>query len=243
MKQTININADLGEGTGNDAALMPMLASCSIACGGHYGDEDTMRTSVQLAKKYGVKVGAHPSFPDLENFGRKKLTMTKKELQKSVYEQIMKLVVICNQEGVELHHVKPHGALYNCAAIDAPTADAIVEAILETKLRPKLYTQHDSVLYQKSKNLLPIVPEAFIDRGYTSDLKLKPRSEAGALITSPEMAWEQLRGFILDQKVNTTEGFKTIMAETYCIHSDHKGSIAMLTFVKKKLSEYNLQIG
>jgi len=243
MKQTININADLGEGTGNDAALMPMLASCSIACGGHFGDEDTMRTSVQLAKKCGVKVGAHPSFPDLENFGRKKLTMTNLELQKSVYEQIMKLVVICNQEGVELHHVKPHGALYNYAALDAPTADAIVEAILETKLRPKLYTQHDSVLYQKAKNLLPIVPEAFIDRGYTPDLKLKPRSEAGALITSPEMAWEQLRGFILDQKVNTSEGFKAIIAETYCIHSDHKGSVEMLTFIKKKLSEYNLQIG
>jgi UPF0271 protein len=239
----VNINADLGEGTGNDAALMPMLASCSIACGGHYGDEDTMRTAVQLAKKYGVKVGAHPSFPDVENFGRERLTMTKQELQKTIYEQIMRLVVICNEEEVELHHVKPHGALYNYAAIDAPTADAIVEAILKTGLRPKLYTQHDSILYHKAKNLLPIVPEAFIDRGYAPTLKLKPRSEAGALITLPEMAWEQLKGFIIDQKVNTSEGFKDIEAETFCIHSDHKGSIEILAFIKKKLSEYNFQIG
>lgn len=239
----VNINADLGEGTGNDAALMPMLASCSIACGGHYGDEDTMRTAVQLAKKYGVKVGAHPSFPDVENFGRERLTMTKQELQKTIYEQIMRLVAICNEEEVELHHVKPHGALYNYAAIDAPTADAIVEAILETGLRPKLYTQHDSILCHKAKNLLPIVPEAFIDRGYTPTLKLKPRSEAGALITLPEMAWEQLKGFIIDQKVNTSEGFKDIEAETFCIHSDHKGSIEILAFIKKKLSEYNFQIG
>ncbi len=241
--KTININADLGEGTGNDAALMPMLASCSIACGGHYGDEDTMRTAVRLAKKYGVKIGAHPSFPDLENFGRERLTITRAALQKTVYEQIMRLVAICNEEEVELHHVKPHGALYNYAAIDAPTADAIVEAILETKLRPKLYTQHDSILYHKANNLLPIVPEAFIDRGYTPDLKLKPRSEAGALIASPEMAWAQLRGFIFDQKVSTDDGFKSIIAQTFCLHSDHKNAVEILAFIKERLTNQNCSIG
>ena len=239
----ININADLGEGTGNDEALMPMLASCSIACGGHFGDEESMRTAVRLAKKYHVKVGAHPSFPDVENFGRQKLTMTKQELRESVFYQIQRLVAICNEEEVVLHHVKPHGALYNYAAIDAPTADAIVEAILDSKLRPKLYTQYNSILYHKAKNLLPIVPEAFIDRRYTPELHLQSRSEEGAIITTPEIAWQQLLGFIKDNKVRTSDGFKDIVAETFCIHSDHVNNVAMLTFLKEKLVAHNYKIG
>ena len=238
----ININADLGEGTGNDEALMPMLASCSIACGGHYGDEKTMRTAVRLAKKYDVKVGAHPSFPDVEHFGRQRLTMTKQELQKTVYEQIMRLVSICNEEDVLLHHVKPHGALYNYAAIDAPTADAFVEAILDTTLRPKLYTQHNSILYHKAKNLLSIVPEAFVDRRYTPELHLQSRSEEGAIIASPEKAWQQLKGFILDAKVSTKEGRKNIVAETFCMHSDHNNAVAMLTYLKEQLAAQNYEI-
>ena len=239
----ININADLGEGTGNDKALMPMLASCSIACGGHYGDEKTMRTALRLAKKYNVKVGAHPSFPDLENFGREKLTLTKDELRSTVYEQIMRLAIICDEEDIPLHHVKPHGALYNYAAIDAATADAIVEAILDTKLRPKLYIQHDSILYHKAKNLLPVVPEAFIDRGYSPDLKLKLRSEEGAVITSPEEAWEQLIGFVENNKVSTAAGDKAIIAETFCLHSDHGNAVEILRYLKQKLTELNYRIG
>ena len=239
----ININADLGEGTGNDKALMPMLASCSVACGGHYGDENTMRTALRLAKKYNVKVGAHPSFPDLENFGREKLTLTKDELRSTVYEQIMRLAIICDEEDIPLHHVKPHGALYNYAAIDAATADAIVEAILDTKLRPKLYIQHDSILYHKAKNLLPVVPEAFIDRGYSPDLKLKSRSEEGAVITSPEEAWEQLIGFVENNKVSTAAGDKAIIAETFCLHSDHGNAVEILRYLKQKLTELNYRIG
>ena len=220
-----------------------MLASCSIACGGHYGDEDTMRTAVRLAKKHNVKVGAHPSFPDLENFGRKILTITKAELQKTVYEQIMRLVVICEEEGMQLHHVKPHGALYNYAVIDAPTADAIVAAILDIQLRPKLYTQHDSILYHKAKNLLSIIPEAFIDRRYTPELRLLPRDRERAVIDAPVAAWGQLKILIEDQKVYTEAGLTAIVAETYCIHSDHANSVALLQYIKEQLTNLNYTVG
>jgi len=234
----IDINADLGEGAGFDAALMPLISSCSIACGGHFGDKNSIRAAVQLAKKHGVKVGAHPSFPDINHFGRKVLTMTKRALTESVFEQLLTFYAVCETEDIEVHHVKLHGALYNYAAKDAATADAIVEAIIATKTRPKLYVQHGSVLHKKAENLLPLVFEAFIDRCYNKDLSLVSRDHPRALIQEPTKAWEQLFGMINRGVVSTVDSDeKQIVASTFCIHGDHENSVAILQYIQKQLKQ------
>jgi UPF0271 protein len=235
----IDINADLGEGSGNDEELMPLISSCSIACGGHYGDENTMRRTVRLAKKYNVKVGAHPSFPDKDNFGRKVLTLTKRELKEAVLSQIMGFLAVCKSENVSLHHIKLHGALYNYAAKDAPTSDAVVEAILATKLRPKLYLPFNSVLSKKAENLLPLVYEAFIDRRYNEDLSLVSRSLPEATLTDPKLAWEQLLKMVEEGKVNTIgNSEKEIVANTYCVHSDTPNAVKTLEYIHSHIKEH-----
>ncbi len=240
---TIDINSDLGEGTGNDPAIMPLISSCNIACGGHYGDEDSMRTAVRLAQKYGVKIGAHPAFPDKDNFGRKLLTMTKSELYQAVFDQLLQFYAVCETEGATVHHIKLHGALYNYAAKDAPTADAVVEAIVATKIRPKLYVQHGSILAKKAENLLPLVFEAFIDRRYNDDLSLVSRSTEGAVIHDPETAWIQLKEMVLEGQVISIKGVpKEITASTYCIHGDHKNSIAILDYLHSQMEPHSISL-
>jgi len=239
----IDINADLGEGAGFDAQLMPLISSCSIACGGHFGNEDTMRTALQLAKKHRVKAGAHPSFPDADHFGRKVLSMTKSALSQSIFEQLLAFYAVCETEDIAINHIKLHGALYNYAAKDAPTADAVVEAITATKLRPKLYVQHGSILHKKAENLLPLVFEAFIDRRYNKDLSLVSREQPEALIEEPMEAWKQLfdminRGVV--RTINSEE--KQIVANTFCIHGDHKNSVAILKYIHKQLKHNSIAL-
>ncbi|MFC7357470.1 5-oxoprolinase subunit PxpA [Jejudonia soesokkakensis] len=243
MAYTIDINADLGEGTGKDVAIMPLISSCSIACGGHYGTEKTMRKAILLAKKHNVKVGAHPSFPDTNNFGRKIVTMTKSELIESILNQLTAFFDICTSESISVHHVKCHGALYNYSAIDALTADAVVEAILATKQRPKLYVQHGSILHKKAENLLPLQFEAFIDRRYTQQGTLVPRSHAKAIIHAPKKAWKQLLQMITNNKVKTIDKqIISIIATTYCIHSDHKDSVAILNYLHSQFQSHKIDL-
>ncbi|KAA3623659.1 MAG: LamB/YcsF family protein [Flavobacterium sp.] len=244
MKEFIDINADMGEGTGLDERIMPLISSCSIACGGHFGTEETMRTTVRLAMKQKVKIGAHPSFPDKDNFGRMRLTMTKQELTEAIYFQLLQFLAVCETENAELHHIKLHGALYNYAAKDAPTADAVVEAITSLKIRPKLYVIHGSVLHRKAENLLPLVFEAFIDRRYADDGTLLPRTEEGAVLASPKAVWEQLNLMLGDGMVISNTGKQlAIVSETYCIHSDTPGSVEILAYINNKLNEKGIKVG
>ncbi len=202
-----------------------------------------MRAAICLAKKYNVKVGAHPSFPDRDNFGRKVLTLTKNELKEEVYNQIMGFVAICNSENIQLHHVKLHGALYNYSAIDAPTSDAVVEGILATGLRPKFYLPFDSILSKKAKNLLPLVYEAFIDRTYNDDLSLVSRSVDNATISSPEKAWEQLWKIISKRKVITINNLeREIIASTYCIHSDTQDAVKILEHIHLRMEKHSITL-
>ena len=246
MKQKtkhIDINADLGEGSDFDEAIMPLISSCSIACGGHFGTEKTMRTVIQLAKKNNVKIGAHPSFPDKDNFGRKIITMTKHELTETIFSQLIPFFALCETEAATVNHVKLHGALYNYAAKDAPTADAVVEAIIKTKVRPKLYVQYNSVLHRKAENLLPLEFEAFIDRRYNEDLSLVSRSEEGALITNPKVAWEQLFKMASENKIETATGkIKPITASTYCIHSDNERSLEILKYLHMQMKNNQIML-
>ncbi|MAP54930.1 LamB/YcsF family protein [Altibacter sp.] len=239
----IDINADLGEGSGKDESIMPLISSCSIACGGHYGTETSMRTTVQLAKKYKVAVGAHPSFPDRDHFGRKLLSMTKSELMQSIFDQLIHFYAVCETEEVPVHHIKLHGALYNYAAVDAPTADAVVDAIVTTKIRPKLYVPYRSILAKKAENLLPLVFEAFIDRRYNDDLSLVDRSKQGAIIERPSQAWQQLFEMFTSQTVTSISGtVQPIVAQTYCIHSDHAAAVPILRFIHEKMQQHSIPL-
>ncbi len=243
MMKSIDINADLGEGAGFDEQLMPLISSCSIACGGHFGTLATMRSTVRLAKKHAVLIGAHPSFPDTNNFGRKVLTLTKSELTKSVYKQLMDFYSVCSSEGVLLHHVKLHGALYNYAAKDAPTADAVVDAILALPLRPKLYLPHGSILHKKAENLIPLVFEAFVDRNYNNDLSLVSRNKPNALIKEPDYAWLHLQRMVTQGVVRTISSEeKQIIATTYCIHGDHENSVAILNYIHIQLPKHEIKL-
>lgn len=243
MKYSIDINADLGEGMSNDTELMNYISSCSIACGGHYGDEQTMRTAVRQAEDKGVKVGAHPSFPDKDNFGRKLITMTKEELKESIYHQLLQFYAVCETENVAVNHIKLHGALYNYAAIDAATADAVVAAIVAMKVRPKLYLPYGSVLHGKAENLLPLCFEAFIDRRYTNQGRLVSRDQRDAVINDPEEAWAQLIDIVLNNQLTSIDGSRIeIHADTFCIHGDHNNSLAILEFINKQMGINQIEL-
>ena len=240
---TIDINADLGEGTGFDIQLMPLISSCSIACGGHYGTEKTMRTTIQLAKKHGVKVGAHPSYQDRLNFGREVIEMTKEGLKKTIVDQLKTFHKICAAEEITVHHIKLHGALYNYAGIDPTTADAVLNAIEETELQAKLYVQHGSVLHKKAANVLPLLFEAFIDRAYQADGRLVPRNYPQAIIETAEKAWKQLYGMVSRGVVGCINGEEIpLVASTFCIHGDHPNSVPILNYINQQCKSHFIQV-
>ena len=243
MKQIIDINADVGEGAGNDLLIIPLISSCNIACGGHAGDEASMRKTIQLAKKYRTKIGAHPSFPDKDNFGRKRLTITKSELTESIYNQLLSFYAAAETEEATIHHIKLHGALYNYAAKDAPTADAVVEAIVATKVRPILYVPYNSILHRKVENLLPLQFEAFIDRRYNNDGSLVSRSEQKATIHHKETAWQQLKLLVESQKVTTISNTEiSIVANTFCIHGDNPKAVEILEHILSQMKVCNFEL-
>lgn len=243
MINPIDINADLGEGSPNDALLMPLISSCNIACGGHFGTDKSMNETIELAKKYDVKIGAHPSFPDKDNFGRKLLTMTKAELTEAIFFQLLRFTAVCEMAEATFHHVKLHGALYNYAAKDAPTADAVVEAITAMKYRPTLYLPYGSVLHRKAENLFPLKFEAFIDRRYNLDGSLVSRTEVDAVIQNKEAAWEQLLNMIEKQVVRTRKGeWIPVNANTFCIHGDHKHSVEIMSYISEQLRKHNIEL-
>ena len=216
MLHTIDINADLGEGSLNDAQLMPLISSCSIACGGHFGNETTMRTAVQLAKKHKVKIGAHPSYPDVKNFGRKVLPIPKNLLSEAVHQQLVRFISICESEDIQVHH-------------------------MATQVRPKLYVPYGSVLAKKAKPLLPLEYEAFIDRTYNDDLSLVSRTEKDAVIYEPNPAWSQLQLMVENNLVQTRKLNKvSIVANTYCIHSDTPNVIEILSFIRQQMKQFHI---
>ena len=157
QKTVIDINVDVGEGINNETQLFPYISSCNIACGGHAGDTETMRSVVKLAKQYHVKIGAHPSFPDKEGFGRKTMDISCAALYTSIKAQIDDLISVLREEHMRLNHIKPHGALYNLAAIDAKCASVIIEVMKSILLPVKLYVPYNSVIEKMAiENNIPI---------------------------------------------------------------------------------------
>lgn len=232
----VNINADLGEGAGQDENLMPLLDSCNIACGGHTGDEQSVIQAVRLARKHNVKIGAHPSYPDRKNFGRKRPEINDVDLIKSLTEQLEFFLSIAERENVQVHHIKAHGALYNDAAKDKSVAELFLKSIASIDLNAKIYTPFNSLLHQSASSELSFSFEAFIDRAYNDDLSLVSREHAKALHKTKEQAWKQLYEMYYLEEVTSISGNKrAIKADTYCIHGDHPQALNMLKYIRTQL--------
>jgi len=244
MVKTIDINCDLGEGIGNDSSLMPLISSCSIACGGHYGDEETIYETLLLAKKFNVKVGAHPSFPDKPNFGRVPLTMTSEALTETITSQVKVFEKACKALDMPVHHVKLHGALYNLAATDTAVAEAVIAALKNCNFKEALYVPPHSVIGNLAKNDFELIYEAFIDRRYNPDLTLVSRTfNEKAIIANPEDAWMQLKNMIFDKKVLTSDSsFQHIEPATFCLHGDHPQAVVLLKHIHKQLQKNSIAI-
>lgn len=240
----IDINCDLGEGIGNDSQIMPLISSCNIACGGHAGTVFTMIETLNLAKKYRVKIGAHPSYPDQENFGRKSVKMDETDLTESIFNQITALKIEADKLGLELHHVKPHGALYNDTSQNIAIAKPIIDAIKKINSRLVLFAPYHSALAKLAKkNNVKVIYEAFMDRRYNDDLSLVSRQFKEAVITNSETVFSQLYNMVFDKKVTSLNGKKIdIKAKTYCIHGDNIKADSILNYIHKRCKEMDISI-
>ena len=230
----ININCDLGESskfhsTENDPSLLKIVNSANIACGYHAGDKPTMKKTVKISKENNVSIGAHPSFHDLENFGRKRLNLPSDEIKKLIIDQINTLSNICTKLDMKVTHVKPHGALNNMACEDYDLAKLISESILEVNKELIFLVPTGSQMEKAGKKLgMKIAAEIFADRNYEDDGNLVSRSKDNAMITNPEIAKKHVIKMVENQALNCYSG-KQIPCEidSVCVHGD--GQSAVLT--------------
>jgi len=221
----IDLNCDLGEGMSNDEAIMPYITSANIACGFHAGDEKTMRETLRLVKRFGVNAGAHPSWDDRENFGRKEMSVSPEQAEKLVFEQIQILTAIAKEEGVTLTHVKPHGALYNQSAKDVQLANAIARAVKAHSVDLILVGLAGSRSLEAGRAVgVRVAAEGFPDRGYNADGSLMSRLLPGALIKSPE-----------DVARHAIELVKTGKMDTLCLHGDHPNAVKNAKLLREVL--------
>ena len=243
-EESIDINCDVGEGIENEAKLFPMISSCNIACGGHTGDAVSMTATVRLAKKHGVKIGAHPSYPDKENFGRVSLNMTREDLIASVQGQLEDLVVVLENENCKLHHIKPHGALYNDMVKNRQLAKVFLRAVLQYRNEVFLYVPFASQIAEEGLRQGFVVSyEAFADRRYNDDLSLVSRKSNKAIIESKEEALAQVLEMVHSKSVKTLTGAHVkIIANTFCIHSDTFLAFEIVSYLTRQLSKHNIII-
>jgi UPF0271 protein len=222
-----DINCDMGEGSGHDAGIMPYISSASIACGFHAGDEETMKHTVELAMKHRVLIGAHPSFADRENFGRNEIRLPLNEVYDLVTEQVHRLGKIARAAGTSLHHVKPHGALYNMAAREKPLAAVIARAIKDVDEHLKIYGLCNSHLTEEAENTgIKAVSEVFADRSYQDNGMLTPRSGKDALINDTGKVVMQVLQMVEHGTVTAVSGkVIPVKAETICIHGDGEKAV------------------
>lgn len=241
--KTIDINADVGESYGNfqvgqDAELMPYLTSCNMACGYHGGDPLTMHRTISLALEHQVAIGAHPSYPDLMGFGRRRMMIPPDELKRLIEYQVFALKGMVEAQGGQLHHVKPHGALNNHMMDNLVILDLIMETIHDIDPKLLIYVPyHPSV--RKSENLRF---ELFADRTYEADLKLTPRSKPGGLIQLEEEMATHLQPILEFGQVQTNAGFKSVEVDTVCIHGDNPGALAIARRLHTMVNTHRIEL-
>ncbi|MBI3481743.1 MAG: LamB/YcsF family protein [Bacteroidetes bacterium] len=241
---TIDLNCDMAEGVGNEAELMPWISSANIACGYHAGNEELMKSTIELCQKYHVAVGAHPSFHDWENFGRTNMNLPSEQVYQIIAEQLQIIHKIAKQLGVQLHHVKPHGALYNMAAQDSALARDIVKAVKDFDDRLILYGLSQSAMIEEAQKLkLKTANEVFADRTYQPDGSLTPRTKPNALINDETQALHQAIRFVKEGKVTCISGEQIYLkADTICLHGDGAHAVSFAKLIHTRLLEEGIKI-
>ena len=245
MKMKIDLNCDMGESygqykLGEDEAIMPFISSANIACGLHAGDPLVMQTTIRLAKRYGVAIGAHPGWPDLQGFGRRDMNLTSDETEAFVLYQIGALAAFAKVEGSALRHIKPHGALYNQAAKDRILADAIARAVKRFDKELILVGLAGSVLVAAGMDAgLRIASEGFPDRRYNSDGTLVSRKNAGAILESPEEVAAHAVALARD---GIDFAGRRVHVETLCLHGDNVHAAQNAKLVREALSRNGIDV-
>ncbi|KRG68916.1 5-oxoprolinase subunit PxpA [Pseudoxanthomonas dokdonensis] len=228
-KPHIDFNCDLGEGIGNDAAILPFVSSANIATGGHAGDDISMRETMLLCLQHGVAIGAHPAYPDREHFGRRELQLAPAEIHATVLAQLRRMADVAGDiDGARLHHVKPHGALYNQAARDPLIAEAIARAVRDHDPRLRLVGLSGSALPAAGQAIgLQVVHEVFAERRYEDDGSLTPRRHADASIDDIELAVQQVQRLLSDSQVLSRQGHLVdVVADSVCLHGDRADAVS-----------------
>ena len=246
---TIDINCDMGEGFGNyscakDDLLFDFISSANIACGFHAGDYQVMEYTVKKAHAKGVAIGAHPGLPDLQGFGRREMKISQKEAYLITLYQIGALGGFVKAAGATLHHVKPHGALYNMAAKSSDLSEAIVQAIIDFDPALLLYALSGSEMIAAAERKgLRSVSEVFADRTYQDTGMLTPRTEPNALIHTLEQSLAQVLMMVTNQHVSSTSGAVIpIRAETICIHGDNQQALEASKEIYRSLTQQGIKI-
>jgi UPF0271 protein len=249
LKGKIDLNADMGESfgasrVGSDEELVKVVSSASLACGFHGGDPLTIKRAVELCKANGVQIGAHPSFPDRESFGRKEMEMRFGELEAAVLYQVSALRGISESLGVKMQHVKPHGALYNMAWEREDYARAIVEAVSAISMDLILIVLPNSMIEKTARKAgLVVAREGFPDRGYLDDGRLASRGSPLALITDPRAAAERASMMVNQGSVISVTGrLVSLDVDTLCIHSDTPGAPAIAGEVRRRLKDEGVEV-
>ena len=240
----IDLNADLGEGCDNDEALLGLVSSANIACGWHAGDARTMQQCVRWALANGVAIGAHPSFPDRENFGRSEMNLPVDEVIAGMLYQIGALAAIVKAEGGRLAHVKPHGALYNQAVKDPALADALCEAVRRFDPSLKFFGLAGSGMIEAATRAgLQPVEEVFADRAYNADGSLVSRKLPGALIESDAQAIAQTLSLVRDHRVTAIDGSTVaVNAQSVCLHGDGAHALAFAQRIRERLASEGISV-
>ena len=245
----ININCDLGEkskhhSNHNDPKLLDIVNSANIACGYHAGDEETMSQVVSISKKNGVSIGAHPSFKDPENFGRKRMNLSSEEIRKLIIDQYEILQKIASSKGANVTHIKPHGALNNMACEDINLANLLAKSINEISKELIYLVPTGSKMEEAAKKFnMKIACEIFADRNYEDDGNLVSRSKPHAIITDSEVAKKHVLNMINNQALNCYSGKKIPCAiDSVCIHGDNETSLSTAKSIKKNLEENEISL-
>ncbi len=248
MSMTIDLNSDIGEldgaaGRKLDAGILSAVTSCNIACGGHAGDETSMRETIRIASQLDRRMGAHPSYPDRKNFGRRAFDISDAALADSLHEQVGTLIRIANEEAAEITHLKAHGALYNKAAGSAPLAKIICNCARAFDI-PRVFGLPNSEIERAAKAAkLDFLAEGFVDRSYEVDGSLTPRGVEGAVHESAGTVKKQAIDLARDKQVRTRSGVVIkLPVKTLCLHGDTAGAIEMSREIRKALTDCGIEV-